>query len=143
MMVRRAEKGDLPGMVEIERLCFPGEAAFPPKMFSYLLTYAEVLVACDGQIEGFVVGYTSGKVGLIYTLDVHPDHRRKGVGSLLLRSMEEILAAKGARMIRLEAASENPAALALYLKEGYRKGSLIKDYYGLGKDAWRMIKDLS
>ncbi len=143
MMVRRAQREDLPRIVEIERLCFPEEAAFPPKMFSYLLTYAEALVAYNGQVEGFVVGYTSGKMGLIYTLDVHPDYRRRGVGGVLMKSMEEALASKGARILRLEAAVENPAALALYLKAGFRKGSPIKDYYGLGKDAWRMIKERS
>lgn len=128
-------------MVEIERICFPGEVAFPSSMFSYLLTYAEALVACDNRVGGFVVGYTSGKRGLIYTLDIHPDYRGKGMGSTLLRSMEELLVAKGARMLRLEVATENPAALALYHKAGYRKGCLIKDYYGLGRDAWRMIKE--
>jgi len=142
-MVRRAQREDLPRIVEIERLCFPEEAAFPPKMFSYLLIYAEALVAYNSQVEGFVVGYTSGNVGLIYTLDVHPDYRRMGVGSVLLKRMEEVLASKGARILRLEAAIENPAALALYLTAGFRKGSLIKDYYGLGKDAWRMIKERS
>ena len=70
-------------------------------------------------------------MGLIYTLDVHPYYRRMDVGSVLMKSMEGVLASKGARILRLEAAVENPAALALYLTAGFRKGSLIKDYYGI------------
>lgn len=53
-------------------------------MSSRLLAYAGALVDCDSQVEGFVVGYTSGKMGLIYNLDIHPDYKRRGVGSPLI-----------------------------------------------------------
>jgi ribosomal-protein-alanine N-acetyltransferase len=143
MIVRRAELGDLPSIVEIESLCFPEDTAFPRRMFAYLLEYSIALVACQpSAVLGFVMGYTSGRGGAIYTLDVHPFFRRRGVGSLLLAAIEEELANRGAKAIRLEAAIENPEALALYRKAGYREREIVRNYYGQKKDAVRMWKTL-
>lgn len=143
MMIRRAEPKDLPFIVEIEGLCFPEETAFPAGMFAYLLNYSVSLVACEPEdrVVGFIIGYTSGRGGAVYTLDVHPAHRKKGVGSRLVRAMEKELRVQGARAIRLEAALENPEAMELYRKAGYTERELVKNYYGRGKDAVRMCKE--
>jgi ribosomal-protein-alanine N-acetyltransferase len=144
MKIKRAEQKDLPQIVEIEGLCFPEETDFPPRMFAYLVRYAVSLVACepDGKVVGFVMGYTSGRGGAVYTLDVHPSYRRKGMGTRLVFAIEEELRGLGARAIRLEAALENPEAMELYHKAGYRERELVRNYYGRGKDAVRMWKEL-
>jgi ribosomal-protein-alanine N-acetyltransferase len=144
MMVRRAEPGDLAQIVQIEGLCFPEETAFPPKMFAYLIRYAVSLVACEPEkkVLGFIMGYTSGKAGAVYTLDVHPDYRRKGIGSNLLQSLGETLAQHGAQAIRLEAALDKPGAVELYRKAGYQERELVRNYYGRGNHAVRMWKNL-
>jgi ribosomal-protein-alanine N-acetyltransferase len=89
------------------------------------------------------MGYTSGCGGAVYTLDVHPSYRRKGMGTRLVFAIEEELRGLGARAIRLEAALENPGAMELYRKAGYRERELVRNYYGRGKDAVRMWKELS
>jgi ribosomal-protein-alanine N-acetyltransferase len=144
MIIRRAEQRDLPQIVQIEGLCFPQETAFPSGMFAYLIKYSVSLVACEpeGRVLGFIMGYTSGRGGAVYTLDVHPLYRRKGVGSRLIQALEEELRELGARAIRLEAALENPEAMNLYRKAGYRERELVRNYYGWGKDAVRMWKEL-
>jgi ribosomal protein S18 acetylase RimI-like enzyme len=143
MRVRRAELGDLAQIVQIEELCFPEETAFPPGMFAYLIRHSVALVACDdGKVVGFVMGYASGSGGAIYTLDVHPLFRRRGVGSRLILALEEMLRGQGARAIRLEAALEKPETLELYRKAGYRERELVRHYYGRGKHAVRMWKNL-
>jgi len=135
--------GDLAQIVQIEELCFPEETAFPPGMFAYLIRHSVALVACeDGKVVGFVMGYTSGSGGAVYTLDVHPLHRRRGVGSRLILALEEMLQDLGARAIRLEAALERPEILELYRKAGYRERELVRHYYGRGKHAVRMWKSL-
>lgn len=145
MKIRAAEPEDLPAIVEIEGLCFPEETAFPPGMFAYLIRYSVVLVASDADdtVVGFIIGYASGRVGAIYTLDVHPDYRRRGIGSRLIAALEEELQMQGVESIRLEAAIENPDALELYRKLGYKERELVRDYYGRGKNAVRMWKVLS
>ena len=99
MRIRKAEPRDLARIVQIEGLCFPEETAFPPGMFVYLIRYAVALVACEPEekILGFVMGYTSGTLGAVYTLDVHPGYRRKGIGSELIRALEKKLAKIGCK----------------------------------------------
>jgi len=144
MNIRRAESGDLAQIVQIEELCFPDETAFPPRMFAYLIRYAVSIVACEPEkkVLGFIMGYTSGKAGAVYTLDVHPNCRRKGIGSKLILALEEKLALLGAETIRLEAALEKPEAVELYRKAGYQERELVRNYYGRGKHAVRMCKRL-
>lgn len=144
MKIRAAGPGDLPAIVEIEGLCFPEETAFPPGMFAYLIKYSIVLVAAksDDAVVGFIIGYTSGQVGAIYTLDVHPDYRRQGIGSRLIAALEKVLKTYGAKSIKLEAATENPDALELYRRSGYKERELVRNYYGRGKNAVRMWKVL-
>lgn len=144
MRIRRAEPRDLPQMLQIESLCFPEETAFPPGMFAYLIRYAVAIVACEpeDQILGFIIGYTSGSAGAVYTLDVHTGYRRRGIGIKLLLAMEKRLARMGANAVRLEAALEKPGALELYRKAGYREREIIRNYYGQGCHAVRMWKSL-
>ncbi|MGB5099102.1 MAG: N-acetyltransferase [Methanothrix sp.] len=144
MMIRCAQPSDLAQIVQIEELCFPEETAFPPNMFAYLIRYAVSLVASDQEkkVLGFIMGYTSGKAGAVYTLDVHPGYRRKGIGSKLLLSLEEKLAQLGAQAIRLEAALDKPGAVELYKKVGYQERELVRNYYGRGNHAVRMWKNL-
>jgi len=144
MMIRCAQPSDLAQIVQIEELCFPEETAFPPKMFAYLIRYAVSLVASDQEkkVLGFIMGYTSGKAGAVYTLDVHPGYRRKGIGSKLLLSLEEKLAQLGAQAIRLEAALDKPGAVELYKKVGYQEREMVRNYYGRGNHAVRMWKNL-
>jgi ribosomal-protein-alanine N-acetyltransferase len=144
MMIRKAEPKDLFQIVQIEGLSFPEETAFPPRMFSYLIRYSVALVACEPKetIMGFIIGYASGSDGAVYTLDVHPLFRRRGVGSKLVMALEEKLIHMGAKAVRLEAALENPGSIELYRKIGYQERELIRNYYGRGKHAVRMWKDI-
>jgi ribosomal-protein-alanine N-acetyltransferase len=145
MKIRRAQPCDLAQIVQIEGLCFPEETAFPPKMFAYLIRYAVSLVACEPEkkVLGFIMGYASGMAGAVYTLDVHPSYRRKGIGSELLLALEEKLALLGAKAIRLEAALDKTGAVELYRKAGYLERELVRNYYGRGKHAVRMWKNLA
>ena len=132
MKIRKAEPGDLARIVQIEGLCFPEETAFPPGMFAYLIRNSVALVACEPEetILGFVMGYTSGTCGAVYTLDVHPGYRRKSIGSELMMALENKLAGMGAKAVRLEAALDKPGALELYRKAGYQERELVRNYYG-------------
>lgn len=144
MIIRRAEPKDLAQIVLIENLCFPEETAFPPGMFSYLIRYSVALVACEPEetVLGFIIGYASGSAGAVYTLDVHPNFRRRGIAKALIRALEEELKAEGAKAVRLEAAVEKPETMELYRQAGYRERELVRNYYGRGKHAVRMWKTL-
>jgi ribosomal-protein-alanine N-acetyltransferase len=143
MKMRRAWEGDLPRMNEIDRLCYPQEKALPGGMFLFHLRHARILVAEGDSVVGFIIGYTKGKTGAIKILDIDPGHQRRGIGRRLMGAMEEELSAMGALRIHLEAAQDNCAALSLYHQGGYSEGQLLMDFYGRGRDAWRLWKDLN
>jgi len=142
MRVRRAEARDLPSILAAEENCFSRDLAFPPETVSFLLNEATVLVAEDGDVVGFVMGFVNGEWGKVVTLDVLPERRREGLGRRLMETLEEKFASRGARACLLEVAVENRGALFLYAKLGYAEIALLEDYYGPGEDALLMMKKL-
>ena len=84
----------------------------------------------------------SAEIGHVVTLDVLEIYRRRKIGSLLLESAERNAALHGGKLMVLETATTNKAAIALWKKYGYRQFVTIKNYYGRGLDAFRMHKVL-
>ena len=101
---------------------------------------ADGLVAdVDGTIAGFVIGYlTRGSVAHVVTLDVHPSHRRRSLGTALLEELLNRFSRAGAREARLEVATGNTVAIAFYRKLGFQRRRRIPGYYGRGRDAFEM-----
>jgi len=60
------------------------------------------------------------KYAYIYGFRIRPDYRDKGIGSLLLKSVESDLDRRGFKRISLNVARDNDAARRLYEREGYR-----------------------
>ena len=70
----------------------------------------------------------SGEFGM----SVHPDHRRKGIGSLLIEELESWAKANELFKIELQVWSNNIPAIRLYEKLGYgtegiRKAAILRD----------------
>ncbi|HOO53154.1 MAG TPA: GNAT family N-acetyltransferase [Methanothrix sp.] len=142
MRIRRAEARDLPSILAIEKASFSRDLAFPAETVSFLLDEATTLVAEDGDLAGFVMGFVSGEVGKVVTLDVLPERRGKGIGRRLLEALEEEFESSGASFSLLEVAAESRGAVALYAKLGYAKAAILEGYYETGKDAFLMMKRL-
>jgi [ribosomal protein S18]-alanine N-acetyltransferase len=78
----------------------------------------------------------------IITLDVAETHRKQGVGSRLLREMEEHFAFHEIQSVLLETAVDNESGIAFWQHHGYRIEAVVKRYY-LGRiDAYEMRKRL-
>ena len=82
----------------------------------------------DGQVIGFVSGLTHFRTWFVLTdLWVHEDHRRRGLGSELLRKMEERVKSDGRKHIYLLTSGFiNPL---FYEKHGYHRFSVLEDYH--------------
>ncbi|WP_318781317.1 GNAT family N-acetyltransferase [Amazonocrinis nigriterrae] len=60
----------------------------------------------------------------IFLLYVEPEHRRRGIGTALLRYLENWATQRGDRQIGLQVFQSNQAALNLYSQLGYESQSL-------------------
>jgi ribosomal-protein-alanine acetyltransferase len=134
--IEHATTRQLDRLYEIEKECFQKEA-FTKQQIAYLLAaYNSVsLVAkVNSEIVGFIISVVilerNAFVGHILTIEVLPQHRRKGIAQQLLLEIEKILKEKGVKACRLEVRENNITALKLYQKLGYLKVAKLKDYYG-------------
>lgn len=73
----------------------------------------------SGELVATAIGAFDGFRGWIYRVAVHPDHRRRGIASILVGEVETRLVAAGARQINLMVHKPNAQAYALYAKLGY------------------------
>jgi [ribosomal protein S18]-alanine N-acetyltransferase len=78
----------------------------------------------------------------VHTIAVDPDHRRRGVGGVLLAGLLEALAAREVATVHLEVRADNDAALALYAAHGFVRVGLRPAYYADGTDALLLRRDL-
>lgn len=134
--IERISTEYLDRLYEIEKKCF-GKEAFTKQQIAYLLTEYNstgFIAKLNDEIVGFVIGKIHrGKIsatGRVLTIDVSPNHRRKGIGLRLLQEIERIFKSQGVRVCLLEAREDNIAALNLYRKFGYGEVGKLEDYYG-------------
>lgn len=133
VLVRVATDDDDAALLRVERVSFTPDAGFPSQWDRSRTTHfaphedpADSLVAVlDGEIVGFVrTGVAvpvpeNAHVLAVQGLEVDPAVRRRGVGSALLRAVEERARGRGARKIQLRVFATNAPAQALYASHGY------------------------
>ena len=126
----------LNGAAELEKLCFssPWSASSLELLTNdgigvgYLLTTP----AAPGS-EPAVVAYGGMLItvdeGQITNIAVHPDHRREGLGTAILRSL--LRHAKDERLdsVSLEVRASNTAAIEMYKKAGFTEAGRRKGFY--------------
>ena len=151
--IRRIGVDDLAsmhGMLEMFGIAFEdvatyGEARPSASYFQRLLgsdTFL-ALAAFDGQaVVGGIAAYLLPKFEqerselYIYDLAVAASHRRRGIGTALIRELQAIAQARGAYVIFVQADLEDAPAVALYTKLGIREDVLHFDI-GVGTAAQR------
>ena len=98
----------------------------------------------DGRLIAFAIVLWAGpRVGQLITIDVLPEHRRRGLGNALMDEIEKAARALALRRLVLQVDVENTDAMPLYQKWGYRIKSILPDYYGPGRDAFMMDKQIA
>jgi ribosomal protein S18 acetylase RimI-like enzyme len=146
--VRAAGKDDLLAAVELEKACF---SAYPlnKRQLQYLQQRTSAVFLVADQ-KGAVVGEGIGLVrqhkralsGRIYSLAVDPDRRGRKIGRQLLEAMIVELSTRGVRKIYLEVEQHNTPAIALYERTGFRHIGVLPDYFGPGKTALHMMREV-
>mgnify|MGYP001225618897 CR=1 FL=1 len=94
--------------------------------FVWALKNPNILGYCIGGIEA------GTSIGHIMSLAVDPDARRQRIGYLLTEKVMTELAKHNVTEFKLVCSPTNLSAIALYESLGFKKGSVVQDYFGVG-----------
>jgi ribosomal protein S18 acetylase RimI-like enzyme len=78
-----------------------------------------LLAVESDKIVGTVIGGFDGRRGLIYHLAVDPTYRRRGIGKLLMREIEQRLVAKGCLRCYLLVKDDARDVIGFYRGQGW------------------------
>jgi [ribosomal protein S18]-alanine N-acetyltransferase len=135
VFIRKMIWSDVPEVLSLERMSFTtpwSETAFLKEIYSpYSITKVAVL---EGEIAGYVCASYLFDEGHILNLAVHPDLRRRGVATVLVRKGIDELRMKGCKALFLEVRVSNHGAVQFYERFGFRSVGYRKDYYTLPKE---------
>ena len=141
--IRDWTEKDLPKLMALERACF-ADAWTTEMMKNEFLRggFCGVLAEEDGEIVGYLCGYSLFEDAELLKTAVLQERRGKGLGGLLLDAFTEKVLLQGAEKIFLEVRVSNEAALRLYVSRGFEKTRIRKRYYADGEDALEMKREL-
>jgi ribosomal-protein-alanine N-acetyltransferase len=95
----------------------------------------------EDRVAGFLVLLDEEEHWHLANLAIAPDLRRRGLGRLALRVLDEQVAARPYTKVILHVRESNLPAQLLYRSAGYRAVEIVKRYYG-DEPAYRMEKDV-
>ncbi len=133
--------------MEIEKKSFANpwhRASFEGEIENYDISFPYVIIHPETQsVVGYIIFWQIGEEVQISNFALHPDFRRKGLGSSVLSRMLRIVKQRGARLVVLEVRESNNSARFLYKKFEFKEAGIRKDYYSNPReDAVVMIKNI-
>ena len=99
-----------------------------------------VVAGESGGIIGFGIMFHASDDAHLLLFAVQRVHRRRGVGSAILRWLEEVARAAGAKRIRVECTRENSGGRNFYCEHGYHELDITKKMYRGLKDGVHLEK---
>lgn len=141
---RLAVVEDLPALLALEMQCFTSDR-LTSRSFQWMITraHAQLLVAeLGGRLLGYalVLFHRGTSLARLYSIAIATEARGTGLGKQLLQRIEVCAVEHDCAYLRLEVRIDNPGAIALYERNGYRRFALIHDYYEDHTDALRLEK---
>jgi ribosomal-protein-alanine N-acetyltransferase len=141
MSARFATRNDIAKVLEIESLSF----LQPWDRHIFELALDDIFLVFDEQdILGYSIAVCCSKNirATIMKMGVHPEHRRKGVATVLIKQILEILKGKKIKDVCLNVEITRKPAIALYEKFGFEIIQTIHmDYEDeLADDAFYIMK---
>lgn len=125
-----------------------------PKLFFVHFSQTSFIAEADGQIMGFLIGFLSqtySEEAYIHFAGVHPDFRKKGVGTRLYEEFFRTVQDLGRIRIKSVTSPLNTGSIAYHLSLGFEiEPSETKEndvpsflnYDGLGEHRVLFVKDL-
>ena len=144
--LREYRPADFEQLWALDQQCFSEEVAYSRDELAHYLdseTSICFVASNQNQMQGFILGDRERSFGHIITLDVAPSAQRSGLGSTLIRSLEERLRSADCTSVFLEVAVNNRAALSFYKTHGYSVLKTLRRYYPGGLDGLLMGKRIA
>ena len=143
LIIRAAELNDVGKIMNLEK----GSIVHPWTETDIKTLITDINKRClVADLDGEVVCYVGAESVLdecnIGNIVTDRDHRGKGYATTVLGVLLNLLKQNGIRKVFLEVENTNEPAISLYKKHGFAQYGYRRDYYGQGKDAVLMSKDL-
>jgi ribosomal-protein-alanine N-acetyltransferase len=138
---REAHPDDLAALVELDRLCF-ARRAWSVKAWWEVVTLPEwttVVLTLAGDVIAASVLLPAAPVCFLASLAVHPEHRRRGLGVMLLRDAITRARDASALWLSLEVDRANRGAVAMYRREGF---GVLRRFREEGRSRQEMVRRL-
>ncbi len=129
-MIRPFSPSDLNAILQIESHSFPKSPYTGTTFLQFYLLHPDTfLVCCDvDRMEEEILGYVIfTHEGHVISIAVHPQHRRKSIGTRLLRRVMNI---PRLQKVWAEVRRSNVGAQAFYSRLGFQTVGLVPNYYG-------------
>jgi len=130
-IIRKAVLEDAAAMAALDAECFT--APWSRQAFEQELSVNEaafyLIAAMGDEIVGYAGLWAILDEGHITNIAVHPAHRRKGLGEMLLAELIRISEENGTASHTLEVRASNKPAIRLYEKFNFKVGGIRKEYY--------------
>lgn len=131
-MIRPFSLADLDAILQIEAQSFPKSpydwATFIDLHYIHPETFLVYVDMTHDRKEGQIIGYIIYSIdGHIISIAVHPNHRRRGIGTELLnRPMNT----PNLERVWAEVRKSNQGAQAFYFQKGFQINGVAPNYYG-------------
>ena len=137
-MIRKATLNDLDKIYDIAVASFDTPWEKVSIEAEFYKDYASIYVCeLESQIRAYIITWLIADEAELLTIAVDEGCRRQGIGKALFAHMKKLY---GENVLwHLEVACENNGAIQLYKGFGFEITSTIANYYGDGKNAFRMI----
>jgi ribosomal-protein-alanine N-acetyltransferase len=144
MTIERMNETHVTAVAALEKLCFADPWSLSSIASELNNPLALWLVAVeDGDLIGYIGSQSVMGESDMMNVAVHPDHRRKGLGEMLVLALCEALSGENTSLA-LEVRSSNAPAISLYEKLGFVQVGLRRNYYRNPKeDALILRKELA
>jgi ribosomal-protein-alanine N-acetyltransferase len=96
---------------------------------AHIIADGAVAEGRKGELGGFILSRLTPPDAEVLTFAVDPGRRGAGLGRRILEKHLENLERGGARLVFLEVADDNEAALKLYAREGFKEIGRRENYY--------------
>jgi ribosomal-protein-alanine N-acetyltransferase len=145
LLIEKFDPAEINEILEIERNAFEKKEAFPKEYFLELSKrWPEgfLVARIDRETVGYAIGEKNKDSGLIISIAVKKEWRRRGIGRKLIEKLLENFKKEGAKIVFLHVREENKEAINFYRALGFKIIELVENYYSNGENAYLMEKTL-